>query len=138
MCFRYTVDCNLLEKILEDVGFYGEYPDLRDEEHLVLVTLYDYSARNFQRRHSINLDSEIPSREEIESKHQRSAGRTYIYPPAIQTFKARKFICHFAHIQTILILESDLPQARNFRVFTTIATMSVNIRTRTSDLRLIL
>lgn len=82
-----TVDHTILDKILDEVGFYGEYPDMREEEYLVLVTLYDYTARNFQRRTSTNEDADVPPRDERDAKSPKFLGRTFIYPPTSETFQ---------------------------------------------------
>ncbi|VDO00839.1 unnamed protein product [Rodentolepis nana] len=87
LAFSTMKYCTVLEKIQEDVGFYGEYPDLREEDHLVLVTLYDYSVRNFQLRTSTDLDADIPPLDEAEASKPRFAGRTIIYPPSSKVFQ---------------------------------------------------
>ncbi|KAM7540195.1 hypothetical protein Aperf_G00000040417 [Anoplocephala perfoliata] len=77
----------ILDKIIDEVGFYGEYPDMREEEYLVLVTLYDYTARNFQRRTSTSEDTDVPPRDERDTKSPKFLGRTFIYPPTSKIFQ---------------------------------------------------
>ncbi|VDM27803.1 unnamed protein product [Hydatigera taeniaeformis] len=82
-----SLDYNILDKIVDEVGFYGEYPDLREEEYLVLVTLYDYTARSYQRRTSTDAEVEAVTVDEVDTKSPRFAGRTIIYPPTLEAFQ---------------------------------------------------
>lgn len=75
---------------------------MREEEHLVLVTLYDYSVRNFQSRTSTDLDADIPPRDETESMKPRFADRTIIYPPTSKAFQAGNFFSRFPFILVTL------------------------------------
>lgn len=83
----FSSDYSILDKIVDEVGFYGEYPDLREEEYLVLVTLYDYTARSYQRRTSTDAGMEVPIADEVDTKSPRLAGRTIIYPPTLEAFQ---------------------------------------------------
>ncbi|KAH9285759.1 putative methyltransferase NSUN7 [Echinococcus granulosus] len=78
---------SILDKIVDEVGFYGEYPDLREEEYLVLVTLYDYTARSYQRRTSTDAEMAVTISDEVDMKSPRYAGRTIIYPPTLESFQ---------------------------------------------------
>ncbi|KAG5450939.1 putative methyltransferase nsun7 [Clonorchis sinensis] len=54
---------SILDKLLEEIAFFLEYPDLKDEEYLVLVLAYDYAMRNFQRRVPLPNDRQLPTPE---------------------------------------------------------------------------
>lgn len=90
MPVRLRVDYDIIDKIIDEVGFYGEYPDMRDEEHLVLVTLYDYTARSYQRRTKTDADIEVITPDETNSRPNKLAGRMFLYPPTSETFAVCK------------------------------------------------
>uniref|UniRef100_A0A5K3EHU4 Nardilysin-like n=1 Tax=Mesocestoides corti TaxID=53468 RepID=A0A5K3EHU4_MESCO len=79
---------SILERILDEVGFYGEYPDLREEEYLVLVTLYDYTARSYQLRTKTEADTEVLAPDENEPRPAKLAGRMFLHPPTSEFFQA--------------------------------------------------
>uniref|UniRef100_A0A183T3C3 Calmodulin n=1 Tax=Schistocephalus solidus TaxID=70667 RepID=A0A183T3C3_SCHSO len=64
-----------LDKILDEVGFYSEYPDYKEEEFLVLVTLFDYTSRNYQRRTKSDADIDLLPPPENEERPAKYAGR---------------------------------------------------------------
>ncbi|KAL5112703.1 putative methyltransferase NSUN7 [Taenia crassiceps] len=78
---------SILDKIVDEVGFYGEYPDLREEEYLVLVTLYDYTARSYQRRTSKDAEMDAAMVDEVDTRSPRLAARTIVYPPTLEVFQ---------------------------------------------------
>ena len=82
-----NLDYSILDKILDEVGFYGEFPDLRDEEYLVMVTLYDYTARSYQLRTKTNADIDVVVVDETNSRPAKLAGRMFLYPPTSEQFK---------------------------------------------------
>ncbi|CAH8501347.1 unnamed protein product [Heterobilharzia americana] len=59
----------ILEKLLDETSLFTKYPELRDEDTLVLVLCYDYTMRNFQ---CLTLPN----------------GRVVLFPPGEETFKA--------------------------------------------------
>ncbi|BHF72704.1 hypothetical protein SprV_0401577300 [Sparganum proliferum] len=78
---------NILDKILDEVSFYSEYPDYKEEEFLVLVTLFDYTSRNYQRRTKSDADIELLPPPENEERPAKYAGRVYVYPPTTDMFQ---------------------------------------------------
>ncbi|VDN14220.1 unnamed protein product [Dibothriocephalus latus] len=80
-------DYNILDKILDEVSFYSEYPDYKEEEYLVLVTLFDYTSRNYQRRTRTDADIDLLPPPENEERPAKYAGRVFVYPPTTDLFQ---------------------------------------------------
>ncbi len=57
---------------------------MKEEEYLVLVTLYDYTARNYQKRTKSPNDREVLEVDEV--KPAKLAQRVFIYPPTSDLF----------------------------------------------------
>ncbi|VDP94927.1 unnamed protein product [Echinostoma caproni] len=70
---------------MEEITFYMEYPDLKDEEYLVLVLVYDYTMRNFQRRTPPPQERSLPDLEKYMEYMPNS--RLIMHPPGGELFK---------------------------------------------------
>ncbi|TGZ58225.1 hypothetical protein CRM22_009714 [Opisthorchis felineus] len=75
---------SILDKLLEEIAFFVEYPDLKDEEYLVLVLAYDYAMRNFQRRVPLPHDRQLPTLERY--FEYLSNNRLVLYPAGNELF----------------------------------------------------
>ncbi|CAH8837313.1 unnamed protein product [Trichobilharzia szidati] len=75
----------ILEKLLDETSFFSQYPELRDEDTLVLVLCYDYAMRNFQRRTLLSNERSLEMPEK--SKVILPNGRVVLYPPGEEIFK---------------------------------------------------
>ncbi|TPP50015.1 Methyltransferase NSUN7 [Fasciola gigantica] len=76
----------ILEKLLEEVTFYMEYPDFKDEEYLILVIVYDYAMRNFQRRTAPPQERSLPDMEKY--MEYLPNNRLVMHPSGAELFKA--------------------------------------------------
>ncbi|CAH8493222.1 unnamed protein product [Heterobilharzia americana] len=76
----------ILEKLIDETSLFTKYPELRDEDTLVLVLCYDYTMRNFQRRtiQSNERSLEMPENAKVNLPN----GRVVLFPPGEETFKA--------------------------------------------------
>ncbi|KAF7234995.1 hypothetical protein EG68_11607 [Paragonimus skrjabini miyazakii] len=77
---------DILQKLLDEVTFFMEYPDLKDEEYLVFVLAYDYAMRNFQRRVSLPHERSLPTPERY-FEYMPNSNRLILYPPGEDLFK---------------------------------------------------
>ncbi|CAL8085854.1 unnamed protein product [Calicophoron daubneyi] len=76
---------SIIEKLLDEITFYSDYPDLKEEEQLVLVLVYDYAMRNFQRRTPLQYDRQLPTMEKYYEYMPNN--RLILYPPGGELFK---------------------------------------------------
>ncbi|KAF6775343.1 Methyltransferase NSUN7 [Paragonimus kellicotti] len=77
---------DILQKLLDEITFFMEYPDLKDEEYLVFVLAYDYAMRNFQRRVSLPHERSLPTPERY-FEYMPNNNRLILYPPGGELFK---------------------------------------------------
>ncbi|CAH8607799.1 unnamed protein product [Dicrocoelium dendriticum] len=75
----------IIEKLLDEIAFYLEHAHLKDEEHLVLVLVYDYTIRNFQRRVPLPDERQLPTLERY--MEYLPSGRLVLHPPGTEIFK---------------------------------------------------
>ncbi|VEL33224.1 unnamed protein product [Protopolystoma xenopodis] len=94
---HYFLDVDIIEKILEDVSYYSLWPDMKDEDCLVLAIIYDYIMRNYQKRAQLPNDRELP--QPSLTYILTNSGRVILCPSGTEVFLAVEESIHGMRVQ---------------------------------------